>query len=80
MAPPDKTTHQLQLTFFSSDFDRWKLKFFKLWSRSFWGIVFFVAGYLLGEGVTERRVLDDCRFSTSFRVGYIAYTCTRRNI
>lgn len=80
MAPHDKNAHQLQVTFFSSDFERWKLKFFKLWGRSFWVLLALLIGYMLGEGVTEKRVLDDCRYSNSFRVGYLAYSCARRNI
>lgn len=76
---PDKQEEQLVL-FPSADLENLRYKARRIWSKSFWPLVLFLLGYYIGEAMTEKRVLDDCRFSTAFRVGYIAYSCQRRNI
>ena len=79
---PDKNERQeVQLVLFpSADFENLRYKARRVWSRSFWPLALFFLGYCIGEALTEKRVLDDCRFSNAFRVGYTAYSCQRRNI
>lgn len=47
--------------------------------RSIWCLVAFAVGSLLGIVYAEGRILDDCRFSGSFRVGTQAYNCQRKS-
>ena len=51
----------------------------KSWlARSIWCLVALAAGVLLGITYGEGRIIDDCRFSNSFRVGTQAFNCQRK--
>ena len=49
-----------------------------IWAKAFWPILLFVLGLAMGENLTEKRIVDDCRFSSNFRVNHQAFTCQRR--
>lgn len=43
-----------------------------------WYLICIGIGVILGNFYTEGRILDDCRYSSTFRVGAQAFTCQRR--
>ena len=60
------------------DWDKLRTRLKAVWARAFWPLLFLIIGLSLGENLTEKRIVDDCRFSSNFRVGHQAFTCQRR--
>jgi hypothetical protein len=60
------------------DWDKLRTRLKIVWARAFWPLLFLLIGLGLGENITEKRIVDDCRFSSNFRVGHQAFTCQRR--
>ncbi len=55
----------------------------KKWVRRHWAkamapIFALVIGVMAGMLVTEGRILDDCKYSSSFRIGTQSFNCGRR--
>jgi hypothetical protein len=50
----------------------------KHWARSLPPIFALVVGVVAGVYVTEGRILDDCKYSSSFRIGSQSFNCGRR--
>ena len=48
------------------------------WRTSFMTVLFTVAGFGVGSAVSEKSIVDDCKFMGSFRDGVQAYNCTQR--
>jgi hypothetical protein len=49
-----------------------------LWNKAFAAIACLVLGILFGILHAESRIIDDCKFSSGFRVGVQSFTCQRR--
>jgi hypothetical protein len=63
---------------FKNEIKPWVKSLKALWSKAFAAIACLVVGLLLGSLNAESRIMDDCKFSQSFRVGIQSFTCQRR--
>lgn len=50
----------------------------KYWARAMAPIFALVVGMAAGNLLTEGRILDDCKYNTSFRIGTQSFNCGRR--
>lgn len=48
------------------------------WARSLAPVFALVVGMVAGNYLTEGRILDDCKYSSSFRIGSQSFNCGRR--
>ena len=60
-----------------------QLKKAKNWVKKVWaaslGIVFALfIGFISGTLYVENRIIDDCRFSSVFRIGLQSFNCGRK--
>jgi hypothetical protein len=50
----------------------------RYWSKALAPIFALVVGAVMGNFLTEGRILDDCKYSSSFRIGTQSFNCGRR--
>lgn len=50
-----------------------------VWAQSLGIVLSLLIGFGLGVLHTEGKIIDDCRYSSVFRIGLQAYNCQRRN-
>ena len=50
----------------------------KLWSRSMGTIIALIIGMMAGLLIKEGTIIDDCKYTNTFRVGTQSFTCQRR--
>jgi hypothetical protein len=56
----------------------WIFKFKGWWAASFGIVAALIIGILIGILMTERKIMDDCKFISSFRIDSQGYNCIRR--
>jgi hypothetical protein len=56
----------------------WIFKFKGWWAASFGIVVALILGILIGILMTEGKIINDCKFISSFRIGDQGYNCIRR--
>jgi hypothetical protein len=56
----------------------WIFKFKGWWAASFGIVAALMVGIVIGILMTERKIMDDCKFISSFRIGDQGYNCIRR--
>lgn len=50
----------------------------RYWAQSLAPVFALVVGVVIGNLLTEGRILDDCKYNTSFRIGTQSFNCGRR--
>lgn len=50
----------------------------KYWAKALAPFFALVIGMVIGNLTTESRILDDCKYNTSFRIGTQSFNCGRR--
>lgn len=50
----------------------------RYWARALAPVFALVVGMAIGNLLTEGRILDDCKYNTSFRIGTQSFNCGRR--
>ena len=48
------------------------------WSKAFWPLLALLCGVLLGVLGTRSEIINDCKYSGSFRVDSQAFNCQRK--
>ena len=56
----------------------WMKKFRGWWATSLGIVVALVSGVLIGILSVESRIINDCKYINSFRIGDQGYNCQRR--
>ena len=50
----------------------------RTWAASFWPLFALLCGSLIGVLVATSRIIEDCKYSGSFRVDSQAFNCQRK--
>lgn len=50
----------------------------RIWSLSFWPLVFLFIGLYIGASNSESRITSDCKYAMTFRVDHQAFACQRK--